>query len=208
MLALPLGVSSPQPSAQNTMHESLSTGRLVDLAAVGTPSGNSTPAATAAPAVSSSSALSVAERDRIADDILNKYREMRPLPPPLPLLAPNATSNGLRPELTATAGASATTAAIAKTEEPLIPYYDPANITQCRAFIDAKRKLRLVLSSAANIPTNAAATSRPATAGDLERVTGSGGGAAALLADERADGRLPRDDARTNLTEFLKLLVC
>lgn len=40
--------------------------------------------------------------------------------------------------------------------EPNAPYYDPANITQCKAFLDAKRKLRLVLSSAANIPTNTA----------------------------------------------------
>ncbi|KAH7693325.1 GTPase activating protein and VPS9 domains 1, partial [Aphelenchoides avenae] len=37
------------------------------------------------------------------------------------------------------------------------PYYDPANIVQCKAFVDAKRKLRLVLSSAANVPTNGTA---------------------------------------------------
>lgn len=30
------------------------------------------------------------------------------------------------------------------TEEP---YYDPSDVTRCRAFIDAKRKLRMVLSS-------------------------------------------------------------
>ncbi|KAI6198260.1 hypothetical protein M3Y99_01891900 [Aphelenchoides fujianensis] len=41
------------------------------------------------------------------------------------------------------------------------PYYDAANLTRCRAFYDAKRKLRLVLSSAANIPTNPT-TARPA----------------------------------------------
>ncbi|TKR80603.1 hypothetical protein L596_014654 [Steinernema carpocapsae] len=37
-------------------------------------------------------------------------------------------------------------------EEELMPYYDPANISNCRAFVDAKRKLRLVLSSVGNCP--------------------------------------------------------
>lgn len=32
------------------------------------------------------------------------------------------------------------------------PFYDPSNLSQCRAFIDAKRKLRLVLSSASLTP--------------------------------------------------------
>ena len=33
-------------------------------------------------------------------------------------------------------------------EEPGTPIYDPANLEQCKAFLDAKRKLRLVLSTA------------------------------------------------------------
>ena len=31
------------------------------------------------------------------------------------------------------------------------PYYSPENVTHCRAFIDGKRKLRLVLSSAGSL---------------------------------------------------------
>ena len=210
------GNATSTPPLPN-LHESLSAGRLPELAATsasGGGGGGGSSASTAAAAVGS---LTSAERERIADDILNKYREMRPLPPPLPLLAPYAIPNGLRPELTATAGVSATTTAIAKSEEPLIAYYDPANITQCRAFVDAKRKLRLVLSSAANIPTNAA---RPATADDYARASngsGAGGGGerggrgVASMDDDSGggggnNGGAP-DDARTNLIEFLKLLL-
>ncbi|KAI1716230.1 vacuolar sorting protein 9 (VPS9) domain-containing protein [Ditylenchus destructor] len=38
------------------------------------------------------------------------------------------------------------------------PYYDPENLTECSAFIDAKRKLRLVLSSASNLQVPYVAT--------------------------------------------------
>jgi len=31
------------------------------------------------------------------------------------------------------------------------PYYSPENVTHCRAFVDGKRKLRLVLSSAGSL---------------------------------------------------------
>lgn len=53
--------------------------------------------------------------------------------------------------------------------EPLAPYYDPTNITHCKAFQDAKRKLRFVLSSAANIPSNLTSkyTSAPMPAATL-----------------------------------------
>lgn len=39
-----------------------------------------------------------------------------------------------------------------KTSEDSELYYDPDNLTQCRAFVDVKRKLRLVLSSVASLP--------------------------------------------------------
>ncbi|KAL3990942.1 Vacuolar sorting protein 9 (VPS9) domain family protein [Acanthocheilonema viteae] len=39
-----------------------------------------------------------------------------------------------------------------KTSENSELYYDPDNLTQCRAFVDVKRKLRLVLSSVASLP--------------------------------------------------------
>lgn len=37
-------------------------------------------------------------------------------------------------------------------EEYADPYYDPANLTTCRAFVDVKRKLRVVLSSISSVP--------------------------------------------------------
>lgn len=41
---------------------------------------------------------------------------------------------------------------IGKTPKDSQLYYDPDNLTQCQAFIDVKRKLRLVLSSVASLP--------------------------------------------------------
>ncbi|KAE9414503.1 hypothetical protein Angca_006022 [Angiostrongylus cantonensis] len=71
---------------------------------------------------------------RSADDILAKYQ---------PAAAPYATEVPI--ELASSASESAPS-------EQVIAYYSPDNVTECRAFLDAKRKLRLVLCSVGNLP--------------------------------------------------------
>ncbi|KAJ1374600.1 hypothetical protein KIN20_037316 [Parelaphostrongylus tenuis] len=72
---------------------------------------------------------------RSADDILAKYQPV----------ATSYASEALPIELASSASESAPS-------EQVIAYYSPNNVTECRAFLDAKRKLRLVLCSVGNIP--------------------------------------------------------
>ncbi|CAJ0946956.1 unnamed protein product, partial [Mesorhabditis belari] len=70
-----------------------------------------------------------------ADDILNKYKTRKPS-------VVLVDSSGEPPEIEAPA------------PPPNAPlYYDPENLSQCRAFIDAKRKLRHVLSNIGTLPS-------------------------------------------------------
>jgi hypothetical protein len=124
---------TPPYSSHPVLHESLSAGRINDLSAQSNTLNTS-----------SAFLLSSAERERLADNILDKYRAIPPVS-----ATPNSLLHGMRnPELIQ--GSSR----IDADTESNAPYYDPTNITQCKAFLDAKRKLRLVLSSSANIPTN------------------------------------------------------
>ncbi|CAG9531443.1 unnamed protein product [Cercopithifilaria johnstoni] len=66
-------------------------------------------------------------------------------------------------------------------------YYDPDNLTQCRAFVDVKRKLRLVLSSVASLPG----------------VSSVGGESILRRSKMRMSGK---NDAR-QLAEFLQILL-
>ena len=69
-----------------------------------------------------------------SDDILAKYR--RPV-------ANKSTDN-------VTAGQAATADSVTKSKDKVddeIPLYDPGNLEVCQAFVDAKKKLRLILSS-------------------------------------------------------------
>uniref|UniRef100_A0A7E4VN45 Receptor-mediated endocytosis protein 6 n=1 Tax=Panagrellus redivivus TaxID=6233 RepID=A0A7E4VN45_PANRE len=92
----------------------------------------------ASPGPSSSNA------QRITDDILNKYR--------------NTTPTVERPI------DQPVNASPVESVEDETPYYDPDSLVTCRAFVDTKRKLRAVLSSAVNLPTNSIAST--ATAAD------------------------------------------
>ncbi|KAM3727713.1 GTPase-activating protein and VPS9 domain-containing protein [Dirofilaria immitis] len=74
-----------------------------------------------------------------------------------------------------------------KTPENLELYYDPDNLIQCRAFVDVKRKLRLVLSSVASLPG----------------VTSVGGENILRNSKMKMGGK---NDAR-QLTEFLQILL-
>ncbi|KAK6028251.1 hypothetical protein OSTOST_05704, partial [Ostertagia ostertagi] len=74
---------------------------------------------------------------RSADDILAKYQ---------PAAAQFADDVQPAVELASSASESAPS-------EQVITYYSPDNLTECRAFLDAKRKLRLVLSSVGNLPS-------------------------------------------------------
>ncbi|CAJ0609609.1 unnamed protein product [Cylicocyclus nassatus] len=71
-----------------------------------------------------------------ADDILAKYQ---PAASTFTNDAPTST------EVTSSASESAPS-------EQVLAYYSSENLTECRAFLDAKRKLRLVLSSVGNAP--------------------------------------------------------
>ncbi|KAI6209735.1 GTPase-activating protein and VPS9 domain-containing protein 1 [Aphelenchoides besseyi] len=153
---------------QPPIHESLSAGRINEMTANNATGG----------------LLSTAERERIADDILNKYRTAPATP---------ASSNGANPTVPLSNGLLLPNAS--KSDD--FVYYDPANITQCKAFIDAKRKLRLVLSSAANIPTNMTA-SRPTASSSNVLLSGISNSQSITRAE---------DDPRANLNEFLKLLL-
>lgn len=77
------------------------------------------------------STISPLDRQRIADDILNKYR-----------IPTNLTPNS---EILQVAKCEV------QEEDIQRPYYDSENLTTCKAFVDAKRKLRAVLSSAVNL---------------------------------------------------------
>uniref|UniRef100_A0A8R1TQ67 Receptor-mediated endocytosis protein 6 n=1 Tax=Onchocerca volvulus TaxID=6282 RepID=A0A8R1TQ67_ONCVO len=74
-----------------------------------------------------------------------------------------------------------------KTSEDSELYYDPDNLIQCRAFVDVKRKLRLVLSSVASLPG----------------VSSVGGESILRRSKMRMSGK---NDAR-QLTEFLQILL-
>ncbi|KAK5980010.1 hypothetical protein GCK32_000111 [Trichostrongylus colubriformis] len=74
---------------------------------------------------------------RSADDILAKYQ---------PTITHFADEVQPPVELASSASESAPS-------EQVIAYYSPDNLTECRAFLDAKRKLRLVLSSVGNLPS-------------------------------------------------------
>jgi hypothetical protein len=52
------------------------------------------------------------------------------------------------------------------------PYFDSANLVQCRAFVDAKRKLRLVLSRC----SGAASSTLPPFPGACDEKIGGDGG--------------------------------
>uniref|UniRef100_F1KQR4 Receptor-mediated endocytosis protein 6 n=1 Tax=Ascaris suum TaxID=6253 RepID=F1KQR4_ASCSU len=79
---------------------------------------------------------------------------------------------------------------------PAAPYYDANNVTQCRAFLDAKRKLRLVLSSVGSIPSssNTAITTRDNLGVDSLQVASNG----------RRSGELSDAD---HLVNFLQILL-
>jgi hypothetical protein len=79
--------------------------------------------------------------EQSADDILKKYSNKTKLDATTTLI----TVNREQQQSTAT---TKSTDAIDSTSI----YYDPDNLTQCRAFLDAKRKLRLVLSSVGSLP--------------------------------------------------------
>uniref|UniRef100_A0AAF5PMS4 Receptor-mediated endocytosis protein 6 n=1 Tax=Wuchereria bancrofti TaxID=6293 RepID=A0AAF5PMS4_WUCBA len=74
-----------------------------------------------------------------------------------------------------------------KTSEDSELYYDPDNLTQCRAFVDVKRKLRLVLSSVASLPGVSSVGSESVLRRSKMRMSG-------------------KTDAR-QLTEFLQILL-
>ncbi|WKY14883.1 hypothetical protein Q1695_000414 [Nippostrongylus brasiliensis] len=74
---------------------------------------------------------------RSADDILAKYQ---------PSTAQYGDEAHAPVELASSASESAPS-------EQVITYYSPDNLTECRAFLDTKRKLRLVLSSVGNLPS-------------------------------------------------------
>ncbi|KAI6191999.1 hypothetical protein M3Y97_00288400 [Aphelenchoides bicaudatus] len=157
------------PLVHPPLHESLSAGRINDFAgpSAGFPH-------------SPAFALSSIERERMAENILEKYRTIPPI------TAPNSLLNGLRNN-ESVAGSSK----VEVDNESNAPYYDPANITQCKAFLDAKRKLRLVLSSAANIPTN------PTNAHSAN---------SSINMDNNSN-QSNTGDQKNNLNEFLKLLL-
>lgn len=85
-------------------------------------------------ATEASNNISTLDRQRIADDILNKYR-----------LPTNLTPHA---EITQSEKCDI------QKDDSQKPYYDPENLTTCKAFIDAKRKLRSVLSSAVNLTSS------------------------------------------------------
>ncbi|CAI4226335.1 unnamed protein product [Auanema sp. JU1783] len=92
-----------------------------------------------APGLSSSrSENRLADMDRLADDILAKYQKQSPsvLIDVSDEVRVDPTSSITREEI-----------------EDNTPYYCPEKLSQCRAFLDAKRKLRLVLSSAGGLPS-------------------------------------------------------
>ncbi|VDN06515.1 unnamed protein product [Thelazia callipaeda] len=76
---------------------------------------------------------------------------------------------------------------ILETVQDLELYYDPENLTQCRAFIDVKRKLRLVLSSIAFLPGGSSVTSESILRKSKTRASG-------------------KNDAK-QLMEFLQILL-
>uniref|UniRef100_A0A914GXG6 Receptor-mediated endocytosis protein 6 n=1 Tax=Globodera rostochiensis TaxID=31243 RepID=A0A914GXG6_GLORO len=80
-------------------------------------------------------------------------------------------------------------------------YYDSANLTRCRAFLDAKRKLRLVLSWTTNLPY--ASQSEGHKNGDNEKALSNGtdGGHSSNTAKSEADSAL------VALQQFLMLLL-
>lgn len=67
-----------------------------------------------------------------SDDILAKYRKQPPLPESVS--NPSKEKSELR--------------RMSQDEEDGQPAYDPNNLENCKAFLDAKKKLRLVLSTA------------------------------------------------------------
>ncbi|CAF3758135.1 unnamed protein product [Rotaria socialis] len=71
-----------------------------------------------------------------ADDILARYSNK------------GSTNIESGSKITTTADESHTETIIVETFADTIPYYDPTNLDTCRAFIDAKKKLRIVLASA------------------------------------------------------------
>lgn len=86
------------------------------------------------------SQISLIDRQKIADDILNKYRSP----------GGSSTNNQANQE---------TQQKCEVVEDDIQrPYYDPENLTNCKAFIDAKRKLRSVLSSAVNLSSSSIAS--------------------------------------------------
>uniref|UniRef100_A0A915PJN7 Ras-GAP domain-containing protein n=1 Tax=Setaria digitata TaxID=48799 RepID=A0A915PJN7_9BILA len=74
-----------------------------------------------------------------------------------------------------------------KPSEELELYYDPDNLTQCRAFVDVKRKLRVVLSSIAALPGVSSVGNESVLRRSKMRMSG-------------------KNDAR-QLTEFLQILL-
>lgn len=102
-----------------------------------------------------SNGISSADRQKIADDILSKYRS-----PEIPNVALNNQENQPKNEIIE--------------NEIIEPYYDPNNLTNCKAFIDAKRKLRSVLSSAVNLSSSSiASTTNGSESSDADSVSGA-----------------------------------
>ncbi|CAD5229377.1 unnamed protein product [Bursaphelenchus okinawaensis] len=127
------------PPIPPRLHESQSTGQIIDIS-----DNNSHQAGPSGVALPHPVSLSSRDRERIADDILNKYRS--------PMTPSSSTGPLFRP---------ADSKPDEVNYEPAVAYFDPTNITKCKAFADAKRKIRLVLSSAENIPSSV--TSKQAT---------------------------------------------
>uniref|UniRef100_A0A158Q7R7 Ras-GAP domain-containing protein n=1 Tax=Elaeophora elaphi TaxID=1147741 RepID=A0A158Q7R7_9BILA len=112
---------------------------------------------------------------RTANEILDKYKGKA-----VPLYSVEGNNQFLDEN-------SQETEKIGKTPEDSELYYDPDNLTQCRAFVDVKRKLRLVLSSVASLPG----------------VSSVGGENILRRSKVRISGK---NDAR-QLTEFLQILL-
>lgn len=72
-----------------------------------------------------------------SDEILAKYRSK---PAPVPKPSDSSTTSSLP------SSAGGTSRPVEEEEGP--PAYDPNNLETCKAFLDAKKKLRLVLSNA------------------------------------------------------------
>uniref|UniRef100_A0AC34FR58 Uncharacterized protein n=1 Tax=Panagrolaimus sp. ES5 TaxID=591445 RepID=A0AC34FR58_9BILA len=104
----------------------------------------------------SSNNISSLDRQKIADDILNKYR-----------LPTNLTPNS---QIVNSEEKSEIDEKNIQKDDCQKPYYDPENLTTCKAFIDAKRKLRSVLSSAVNV-TSSSIISTTNTGGGDEAVS-------------------------------------